>query len=107
MYRKTQGLPAFGKHSRAESARSTYLSSRKNKKTWLPKNTPFETTRKIWLPPRDSNPDMLIQSYAAVENDFLVIHFSIQSLATNQARTEAPWHRYRKVPFWRTLARYA
>ena len=29
---------------------------------------------KIWLPPRDSNPDMLIQSQAAIESDFLVIH---------------------------------
>src|ERR1043166_3718106 len=56
MYRKTQGLPAFGKHSRAESARSTYLSSRKNKKTWLPKNTLFETTAKDLAAPQGFEP---------------------------------------------------
>ncbi|PYY11106.1 MAG: hypothetical protein DMG69_04840 [Acidobacteria bacterium] len=34
-----------------------------------------EVVENIWLPPRDSNPDMLIQSYAAIRSDFLVTHF--------------------------------
>jgi hypothetical protein len=54
--------------------KSSYLTSRVGEGT-VGGQRPVETIEKIGCP-RDSNPDMLIQSYATVRKDFLVIHFS-------------------------------
>ncbi len=57
-----------------------------------------------WLPPRDSNPDMLIQSLWAEGVEIAVNTITNQSLTPTTARTEARRLWYRKVSVWRIAA---